>query len=229
MSKKDKKADKETKKSKKAGKHPEQAMTEGEMTAAYIASQLTRGRDAMYGAERRAMLSDLAATGGLTDIGQGAEMLAAASDLTVMTAAVHSLNEDDLADTMAIAAISGELAVLADVVADLDLPLISEFLFERSEQLREMAAANIARFGTLRLLSESIEDAAEDIGEMGDDEVAEGVARLDLADAAMASSETMAATGEAMIAEGLATLAAAYGAAEIEGLFDLALFADEEE
>lgn len=227
--KKDGKSKQSAKQAKATGKTAPKAMTEGELTAALIASKLTRGQDALYGAERRAMLSDLAGTGGLTDIGQGAEMLAAAADITFMSAAMQSLNEEDLADAMEIASISGELAVLADVVAQMDLSYIADFLFERSERLRELSSANISRFGVLRTLTESFEDTSEELAELGDDEVAEGVARLDLADAAMASSEAMAEAGESMIEEGLETLAATYGVSEIAGISELTLLVDEEE
>ncbi|MEZ4519951.1 MAG: hypothetical protein R3C44_25035 [Chloroflexota bacterium] len=119
--------------------------------------------------------------------------------------------------------LSGELMVLADVVAEMEQTIIADFLYDRSERLRELASDNIIRFGSLRALSEAIEETGSDIAELGDNEVAEGVARLDLAEAARSASNAMANTGESMIAEGLATLAAAYGANEVEGFLEITL------
>ena len=125
---------------------------------------------------------------------------------------VASLNADDLEDTMEIASISGEIAVISDVLAELDMETMSDFLLSRSMRLRELAVDNIMRYGAIRALTETMEDVEAEIAELGENEMAEGSARLDLADAAAASSEAMAAAGEEMIAEGLATLAAAQGA-----------------
>lgn len=228
MGKKDKK-EKKNKKDKKGNANVTRRMSDGELTAAYIAAQLTRGQDALYSAEQRARLSELVEIAGETDIDQGTEMISAASDVALMNAAIATLNEDDLADAMEIASISGELAVLADVVAEMELTIISDFLFQRSERLRELSSANMMRFGSMRALVEGIEDSSGDLAEMGDDELAEGMARLELAEAAMANSEAMAAVGESMIADGLAALAATYDAGELEGVFELTLEFEEEE
>ena len=132
-----------------------------------------------------------------------------------MTAVVHSLNEDDLDDAMEIGSISGELAVISDVLASLEMETLSEFLLDRSQRLRELAVDNIMRYGALRALTQVLDETGEMMAQMGTTEMAEGEARLDLADAVAANSEAMSLAGEEMIAEGLATLAAAQGAMEL--------------
>ena len=182
------------------------------MTAAYVSNRLTRGEDAIYLAHRRASRGDLEAVAGANDLMQGADMLAASEDIDSMTTVVHSLNEDDLDDAMEIGSISGELAVISDVLATMDMTTLSEFLLDRSQRLRELAVDNILRYGALRALTETLGETGDTMARLGEEEIAEGTARLDLAEAVTANSQAMAIAGEEMIAEGLATLAAAQGA-----------------
>lgn len=191
---------------------PNPETVDAAMAAAYVSNRLTRGEDALYLARRRAAQGDLEAAAGANDLLQGADMLAASEDIDSMTAVVHSLNEEDLDDAMEIGSISGELAVVGDVLASLDMTTMSEFLLDRSQRLRELAVDNIMRYGALRALAHTLGETGEKVAELGAAEVAEGAARMDLADAVTANSEAMAIAGEEMIAEGLATLAAAQGA-----------------
>lgn len=190
-------------------------MTDSEATAAYIASQLTRGEDAILGAERRAMLSEMVANAGVNDIVQGAQLVVASEDVQALTAVVSALNTDDLEDTMEIASISGELAVISEVLYAMDLPIISAFLQDRGERLQELAVDNIMRFGAVRALTEAMSETGDEIAMMGDAEMFEGETRLEMAGIASASSQQMAAAGEEMIAEGLVALAASQGAQAI--------------
>lgn len=191
---------------------PSPEAADAAMMAAYVSNRLTRGADALYLAKRRALQSDLEAVAGINDMRQGADMLAASNDIDAMTAAVHSLNEDDLDDAMEIGAISGELSVIADVLATAEMETLADFLLDHSQRLRELAVDNILRYGALRALAKEIDDTGDKLAELGEEEVAEGAARLDLADAAAANSEAMTVVGEEMIAKGLAALAAAQGA-----------------
>lgn len=193
--------------------HPE--TVDAAMAAAYVSNRLTRGEDALYLARRRREQGDLEAAAGANDLLQGADMLAASEDIDSMTTVVHSLNEDDLDDAMEIGSISGELAVISDVLASLEMETLSEFLLDRSQRLRELAVDNIMRYGALRALAHTLGETGEKVGALGEAEVAEGEARLGLADAVSANSEAMAIAGEEMIAEGLATLAAAQGALDV--------------
>ncbi len=192
-------------------------MVEREATAAYVASQLTRGEDAIMGAERRARLSEMVATAGINDIVQGAQLVVASEDVQALSAVVGALNADDLEDTMEIASISGELSVISDVLYAMDLPVISAFLQDRGERLKELAVDNIMRYGAVRALTEAMEVTGEEIAMLGDNEMAEGEMRIEMADIAAASSEVLASAGEEMIAEGLVTLAASQGAQSITG------------
>ena len=122
---------------------------------------------------------------------------------------------------MEIGAISGELAVISDVLATMEMETMADFLLGRSQRLRELAVNNILRYGALRALSETMGETGEMVGTLGEAEVAEGEARVELAEAVAANSEAMAATGEELIAEGLATLAAAQGARGAAEEFDV--------
>jgi hypothetical protein len=189
-------------------------------TAAVSSAKLTAGSAALYGAERRAALRDITEVAGVNDILQGADLVATSEDVALMGAAVASLNEDDLDDTMEIAAISGELGVLADVLATMDMSTMAEFLFDRSERLHDIAVDNLLRFGALRALSEAMDDTSEDLAMMGEDEMMEGEARLEISDALGENAEAMAAAGEELIAQGLATLAAAQAAEDMGGMLE---------
>lgn len=217
MSKKDK--EKKTKKTKVEQVEVGGGLTGGEAAAATHAAinsaKITAGSAAIHQAGRRADLSELAAAAGVNDLMQGADLLTASEDIAVMSAAVAALNEEDLEDTMEIASISGELSVLADVLASLDMPTMAEFVFDRSERLHEIAVDNILRFGAMRALSEAMGAAGDEIGDLGEEEMLEGEARLDMAAAAADNSFAMRSAGEAMIAEGLAALAAAEGAEDM--------------
>lgn len=191
---------------------PDPETVEAATTAAYVSNRLTRGQAALYLAGRRASLSDLEAAAGANDLMQGVDMLVASEDIDAMNAIVHSLNEEDVAEAMEIGAVSGELAVVSDVLATLEMDTLSDFILSRSQRLRELSVNNIIRYGALRALNETLGQTGEKIAALGEEEVAEGQARLDLADAAAANSEALAAAGEEMIAEGLAALAAAQGA-----------------
>ena len=194
---------------------PDPETVEAALTAAYVSHQLTRGHAALYTAARRASMGELESAAGVNDLMQGADMLAASEDITTMSAVVHALNEEDLEEVIEIGAISGELAVLSDVLAAMDMATMADFLLGRSQRLRELAVDNILRYGAVRALSESLRETSATVGALGEEEVAEGEARLDLAEAASANSQALAEAGEEMIAEGLATLAAAQGALDV--------------
>ena len=197
---------------KKPMQPPNPETVDAAMAAAYVSNRLTRGEDALYLSRRRAAQGDLEAAAGANDLLQGADMLAASEDIDSMTAVVHSLNEEDLDDAMEIGSISGEMAVISDVLASLEMTTMSDFLLDRSQRLRELSVDNIMRYGALRALTETLNETGDKLAQLGDEEMAEGEARLNLADAVAANSEAMAISGEQMIAEGLATLAAAQGA-----------------
>ena len=159
---------------------PAPEMIEAALTAAYVSHHLTRGHDTLHLAARRASMSDLESAAGVNDLMQGADMLAASEDITTISAVVHALNEEDLEDVIEIGAISGELAVLSDVLAAMDMATMAEFLHGRSQRLRELAVDNILRYGALRALTETMSETGEKVGQLGEEESAEGHARLGL-------------------------------------------------
>ena len=112
-------------KSTKPAQTPDPETVDAAMAAAYVSSRLTRGEDALYMARNRASLGELTAAAGVNDLMQGADMLAASEDIDSLAAVVHSLNEDDLADAMEIGSISGELAVISDVLSLLEMETLA--------------------------------------------------------------------------------------------------------
>ena len=80
-------------------------------------------------------------------------MLAASDDLAVQSALVGSLGAEDLETSMDIAAISGQLDVVAQVVAELDMPVLAAFLEEKSIELQDLAVDGIFRAGATRALA----------------------------------------------------------------------------
>ncbi|MCZ7670025.1 MAG: hypothetical protein M5U34_24055 [Chloroflexi bacterium] len=61
-------------------------------------------------------------------------MLAASDDIAVQGALIASLGEEDLEDAMAMASIAGQLLAVANVVADLDMPILAAFLADKSDE-----------------------------------------------------------------------------------------------
>ena len=145
------------------------------------------------------MRGNRASSAGVNDLMRGADRRAASDDIPTMGAVVHALNEEDLEDVIEIGAISGELAVLSDVLAAMAFDTMSEFLLSRSQRLRELAVDNILRYGAVRALSESLHETSATVGALGEEEVAEGEARLDLAEAAAANSQALAEAGGACL------------------------------
>lgn len=195
---------------------PDPEAIDAAIAAAHVSHHLTRGQDALYMAARRASLADLISAAGVNDLMQGADMLAASEDIGTMSTVVHSLNEEDLQGVIEIGAISGELAVLGDVLATMEFETMAAFLRGRSQRLRELALENILRYGALRALGDSMRETGATVGTLGEEEVAEGEARLDLAEAAAANSQALATTGVGLIEDGLMMLGAATGVPDSE-------------
>ncbi|MCO5186020.1 MAG: hypothetical protein M9918_18415 [Anaerolineae bacterium] len=137
---------------------------------------------AMIGAGRSMALSDAVGEAGIEDIEEGAAMLDAADSLAVIGAVIDSMNEDDLAHSMEIAAISGQLNATGDLMSSIDMPVMAAFLWDRGDRLRELAVDSMVRFALGRTLSEAIAETESEIEALGENELAEGLARLDLSD-----------------------------------------------
>jgi hypothetical protein len=165
---------------------------------------------------------------GAVDMAQGAEILAASQDLEVQSILVSGLSEEDLRLGMEMGAIAGQLAVAADVVAMLDMPVLAEFLANKGDDLRDLAVDAIIKFGATRAMSQTMEAMGAKIGAMGADEMVEGLARRTVAEAAAQRSEELAMAGLGYAVSGIENLEIAQAAGEvaremaIEGVADVA-------
>jgi len=149
------------------------------------------------------------------DIAQGAEILAASEDLEIQSILVSGLSEEDLRLGMEMGAIAGQLAVAADVVAMLDMPVLAEFLANRGDDLRDLAVDAIIKFGATRAMSQTMEGIGARIGAMGADEMVEGMARRTVAEAAAQRSEELAVAGLAYAVSGIENLEIAQAAGAV--------------
>jgi hypothetical protein len=148
---------------------------------------------------------------GVNDISQGAELLAASEDLEVLSALIDGMSVEDLEEGMDLAAISGQMAVAAEVMAELDMPIMAWFLEDRADWLREIAVDNLFRYGATRALSDAMAETGLQVAGLGADEVEEGVARMAASDGMAAVSAEWAEAGARKAVEGLAEMAAAEG------------------
>ena len=166
--------------------------TVGKAALAAGASDLTRAADLEIMAERTAFVSEVVRAAGAADMAQGAEILAASQDIEVQSILISGLGEEDLRLGMEMGAIAGQLAVAADVVAMLDMPVLAEFLANRGDDLRDLAVDAIIKFGATRAMANTMETIGAQVGAMGADEMVEGLARRTVADAAARHSEDLA-------------------------------------
>ena len=107
----------------------------------------------MIVADRVAVLGEVVGEAGVTDIAEGADLIATSDDIRVMSAVVASLGVDDLERGLQIARIGGELSVVAEVVRRLDMPVLSAFLADRSAALEDASVDGIMRAGAARAVS----------------------------------------------------------------------------
>ena len=127
-----------------------------------------------------------------------------------------------------LARLAGELWAVSDVVDLMEMPVLSAFLEDRSEQLQEIAMDEILQAAGERALSHLMAATGAEIRELGANEVAEGVVR-GVAAAAMADrAEELAEAGAVLAEEGLEELAVADAAGDVaqdlaaEGVADVA-------
>jgi hypothetical protein len=162
-------------------------------------------------AERVAALSDIVAEAGVTDVIEGAELLTASEDVEVQSAIISLMADGDLAESMDIAAISGQLFAVSEVMDAIDMPVLAAFLETKGEQLHEIAVDTIFRYSATRALGDAMAETGRELDAMGEREVAEGADRMAAAEGLAESSEDMAAEGVERAAHGLAEMAAAQG------------------
>jgi hypothetical protein len=134
---------------------------ESREAAAQGASQVTSGLDSMAAAGRTADLGGLVAESGMRDIAQGEAALFAAEDIALLSEAVRTASMEDTADAMELAAMSGQLAVVGDVVYGLQMRSLGVFLAAMSNRLKSHAARELVQ-------ARSRQELAEAMGSVGD-------------------------------------------------------------
>jgi len=142
------------------------------------------------------------------DMAEGAVALAASEDIAVQSAIMGSLSREDLATGMKLSAIAGQLRTARNVVAALDMPVLSDFLAEKSDELDEAATEQIFLMAATRALARSLAQTGADVADVGADAVSAGVARKEISRAAAGRAEELARSGEAQIIVGMAEMEA---------------------
>jgi hypothetical protein len=148
---------------------------------------------------------------------EGADMLAESQDVEVQSEIVRSLGEADLEFAMAIAAISGQIAVVGDIATLRDMPVLAIFLENKGAALHELAVESIVKFGATRAVAKSMARTAGRVGALGADEMVEGMARLEVAAKGAAVSEAMAEAGAMKVVQGAVEIEASRDLREMAG------------
>jgi hypothetical protein len=149
------------------------------------------------------------------DLAQGAELLAKSEDVAALSAVVGLMGVDDLERGLQLARLAGELEAVGNVVERMVMPVLAGFLFDRGEQLQEIAADTIVRAAGSRALSQVIAAKGLEIEEMGVEEAAEGLTRLAASEALAERSEELAAAGVVLGMEGVAEVETALDEADL--------------
>jgi hypothetical protein len=206
--------------------------TLGRGAIAVGAATLTRGADEIAVAEGLSKISDVVGAAGIVDVAQGAELLEHSEDVEVQSQMVGFLSEADLEHSMGIAAIAGQLAVVADIVTMREMPVLAAFLETKGNMLHQLAVETIIKFGAGRALAASLADTAARVGELGVNEMEEGIARVGVAERASEASDALAAAGARKVVEGAVELEVgqeltqAGQALALEGVADIATGAE---
>ena len=106
------------------------------------------------------------------------------------------------------------MAVAADVVALREMPILADFLIDKSEELRDLAVDAIVKFAAARALAGTIAATGAKVGGLGANEMVEGLDRLAVAEAAAQRSEDLAAAGVGYAVAGIVELEVAKAAGE---------------
>jgi len=181
----------------------------GAVELASGASDLTRAEDLELVSERMSTLSEVVAVAGVTDVAQGAEMLASSDDVNVMSAIMGLMSEDDIEHGLELARLSGELMTVSEVVASLQMPVLTEFLYDRGELLQEIAVEQIRMAASTRGLARAMASTGKKIAGLGENEVAEGFARMAVSEGMAIRSEELAIGGAILAEQGIEKVATA--------------------
>ena len=189
----------------------EEVASAGRVMLAGGARNVAQGQETFKAAQVADVLSQAVGEAGVTDLLQGASMLAASDDIALQSALVSALSEEELGYGMDLAAIAGQLWTVSDVVAGLDMPVLADFLEIKGEELQNIAVEVLLRFGATHALAAYMEETGAEVESLGMEEAFEGAARLDISAGMDARSQELAQTGAALTAKGLSQLAAAGG------------------
>ena len=158
--------------------------------------------DAEVVADRLATLSDLVGVAGVNDISEGVELLSASDDVDAMSAMVGLMSLGDVERGLELGRVAGELMTIANVVDELDMPILSAVLDDRGMQLQNIATDVILRAAAERSLASLMAATGQQIGEMGEVEIEEGVLRTAASDIAAERSAELAAAGVGLAVRG---------------------------
>jgi len=187
------------------------------IAAAAGASDLTRAVDAGVVAERLQALSEVVGAAGINDIAQGEDLLDAAEDVDAMSAIVGLMSLSDAERGLAVGRVAGELATLAEVADEMNMPVLSLILDSRSDQLKSIASDVILHAAAERSLSQLMAATGRQVGLMGADEVDEGILRAEAAEIAAQRSAELAEASAGLAVRGAVEMAAAGAAADLAG------------
>ena len=167
------------------------------------------------------------AAAGVVDIAEGADMLAESQDVEVQSEMVGFLSETEL-ETMDIAAIAGQSAVVGDIATLRDMPVLAVFLETKGNALHQLAVETIIKFAAGRAVAASLAQTASHVGELGVGEIAEGMVREGVAAKAAVVSEAMAVSGVEKVITGAVEIEAGQELREVgqalalQGVADIA-------
>jgi hypothetical protein len=142
-------------------------------------------------------------------------MLMKGGDVRAMGAIVTLMSRDELDRGMELARMAGEMWTVSDIADLLDMPILADFLEERSVRLQEIAVEQLMRAAGTRALAGAIKRAGQDIEAMGEEEITEGVVRLAVSDAAAERGEELAMASDLLAAQGADELATAVAAGAV--------------
>ncbi len=111
--------------------------------------------------------------------------------------------------------LAGELTTIANVVDELDMPVLATVLDVRGLELQEIAVDVILRAAAERSLSQLMGATGRHIAEMGEEEIDEGLLRTAASDIAAERSAELTAAGAALAVRGAVEAEVAGAAAQL--------------
>ncbi len=180
-----------------------QLAADGQTLLVAGARDVPRAMDEKLVSDRLAVIGEAVAVAGVVDVAEGAAMLAESEDVGVMSALVGMMSKDDLDHGLELARLAGELLTVSDIVEELQMPVLADFLAERSDRLHAMSLEQIHIAASTEGVSQLLASSGTRISHMGDNEVEEGMLRMQIAQASAAKSAAMSQASEELAAQGI--------------------------